>query len=126
MKDPATRYELALECGNIEVALESAKILDKLEHWANLAKEAFKLGYVTVAEFALQRSKDYQRLNFMYLCTGQTDKLTKMRKIAEMRGDVMGRLLIDLWTGDYADVVTAMLEAGQCKKFIIPVNYSLC
>merc|ERR1719390_296425 len=37
VKDERTRFGLALECGNIEVALESAKVLDDKVAWNQLA-----------------------------------------------------------------------------------------
>lgn len=40
VKDNKTRLALALECGNIQVALESAKILDDKACWNRLASAA--------------------------------------------------------------------------------------
>lgn len=40
VKDEKTRFGLALECGNIEVALEAAKALDDKECWERLAQSA--------------------------------------------------------------------------------------
>ena len=34
---------------------------------------------------AYQRTKNFERLSFLYLITGNIDKLRKMLKIAEMR-----------------------------------------
>jgi coatomer protein complex subunit alpha (xenin) len=44
VKDPKTRFELALECGNIDVALETAKVIDKEEVWNQLGAEALGQG----------------------------------------------------------------------------------
>ena len=44
MKDNKTRFELALECGNLEVAVETAKSLDREECWNKLGQEALKQG----------------------------------------------------------------------------------
>ncbi len=40
---------------------------------------------VQVVEMAYQRTKNFERLSFLYLITGNVDKLRKMLKIAEMR-----------------------------------------
>jgi hypothetical protein len=44
VKDEKTRFSLALECGNIEVALESAKVLDDKDSWHQLGVEALRQG----------------------------------------------------------------------------------
>lgn len=44
VKDPRTRLSLALQCGNIEVALEAAKSLDEPAAWDKLAKAALDTG----------------------------------------------------------------------------------
>lgn len=40
VKDERTRFGLALECGNIEVAMEAAKALDDKAVWEALAEAA--------------------------------------------------------------------------------------
>jgi coatomer protein complex subunit alpha (xenin) len=49
--DDKTRFNLALECGNIEVALESAKVLDDKESWHRLGVEALRQGNHQVLKF---------------------------------------------------------------------------
>ena len=44
MKDPKTRFDLALECGNLDVAIETAKVLDREEYWNLLGSEALRQG----------------------------------------------------------------------------------
>lgn len=54
VKDERTRFLLALECGNIDVALDAAKALDDKGCWEKLAEHALLHGnhpvsyYVTV------------------------------------------------------------------------------
>jgi hypothetical protein len=38
-----------------------------------------------VVEMSYQKTKEFERLSFLYLITGNTEKLRKMLKIAEMR-----------------------------------------
>lgn len=58
-----------------------------------------------VVEMAYQRTKNFERLSFLYLLTGNTEKLRKMLKIAEMRGDPQSRFHNALFLGDAADRV---------------------
>ena len=41
-----------------------------------------------VVEMSYQKTKEFERLSFLYLITGNTEKLRKMLKIAEMRFDI--------------------------------------
>jgi len=54
VKDEKTRFNLALECGNIEVALESAKVLDEKDCWHRLGVEALRQGNHLVLAKRLQ------------------------------------------------------------------------
>lgn len=54
-----------------------------------------------------------QRLSFLYLITGQLERLRKMLKISEMRGDVMGTFHNALYLGDVAEQVVPAEAAGS-------------
>ena len=43
------------------------------------------VGNHEVVEMSYQKTKEFERLSFLYLITGNTEKLRKMLKIAEMR-----------------------------------------
>jgi len=53
-----------------------------------------------VVEMSYQKTKEFECLSFLYLITGNVDKLRKMLKIAEMRGDAMSRFHNALFLGD--------------------------
>lgn len=113
VKDPKTRFELALECGNIDVALEMAKVIDKDEYWNKLGVEALGQGNHQVLEFVYRRTKNFDRLSFLYLITGNVDNLKKMLKIAELRNDTMSRYHNSLYIGDVDDQVRTLRELGH-------------
>lgn len=52
VKDERTRFMLALECGNIEVALEAAKSLDEKPCWEKLAEHALMHGNHPVSNYS--------------------------------------------------------------------------
>ena len=60
-QDERTRFNLALECGNIEVALASAQELDEKETWHKLGVEALRQGNHQIVEFAYQKTKNFER-----------------------------------------------------------------
>ncbi|EFJ41149.1 hypothetical protein VOLCADRAFT_77684 [Volvox carteri f. nagariensis] len=111
--DERSRFNLAVQCGNIEVALQAAQALDDKDTWYRLGVEALRQGNYNIVEFSYQKTKSYERLSFLYLIAGHTDKLRKMLKIAEMRSDVMGRFHNALYLGDVKEQVRILEESGQ-------------
>ncbi|CAG8819946.1 19700_t:CDS:10, partial [Gigaspora margarita] len=108
-----TRFDLAIECGNIEVALETAKAMDREDCWNTLGVEALRQGNHQIVEMAYQRVKNFDRLSFIYLVTGNLEKLKKMLKIAELRNDHMSRFHNSLFLGDVEERVRLLKEVGQ-------------
>ncbi|KAL8459082.1 hypothetical protein ACS0TY_036527 [Phlomoides rotata] len=113
VKDERTRFNLALESGNIEKALESAKKIDEKDHWYRLGVEALRQGNAGIVEYAYQKTKNFERLSFHYLITGNLDKLSKMMKIAEVKNDVMGQFHDALYLGDVRERVKILENAGH-------------
>ena len=126
VNDGKTRFNLAIECGNIEVALESATKVDDKECWQKLGIEALRQGNHQIVEMAYQKTKDFERLSFLYLITGNTEKLTKMLRIAEMRGDVMGRFHNALYLGDVQERIKILREQHQpALAYLTAVTHGL-
>lgn len=113
VKDEKTRFGLALECGNIEVALEAAKSLDDKECWDRLGQSALLQGNHQVVEMCYQRTKNFDKLSFLYLITGNLEKLKKMNKIAEIRKDVYAQYQGALLLGDVKERVSILKNCGQ-------------
>ncbi|GAA5930239.1 hypothetical protein JCM1841_000612 [Sporobolomyces salmonicolor] len=113
VQDKTTRFDLAIECGNLDVALEMAKAIDREDTWSRLGQQALKQGNHKIVEIAYQRTKNFDRLSFLYLTTGNPDKLGKMAKIAEMRGDPMSRFHNALYTGNVEARVAVLAEVGM-------------
>ena len=44
VQDKNTRFDLAIECGNLDVAFETAKSINRPECWERLAQQALKQG----------------------------------------------------------------------------------
>lgn len=109
VNDNKTRFKLALACGNIQIAMNVAHELGD-DAWKQLGVEALRQGNHEVVEMSYQKTKDFEGLSFLYLITGNTEKLRKMLKIAEMRGDVMSRFHNALYLGD-AEERLRVLEA---------------
>ena len=112
VQDNKTRFKLALACGNIQVAMDVAYDLGD-DAWRQLGVEALRQGNHEVVEMSYQKTKEFERLSFLYLITGNTEKLRKMLKIAEMRGDVMSRFHNALFLGDAEERLRVLELTGQ-------------
>ncbi|XP_037070234.1 coatomer subunit alpha-like [Pollicipes pollicipes] len=115
VKDEKTRFGLALECGNVDVALEAARALDDKDCWDKLGEAALMQGNHQVVEMCYQRTKNFDRLSFLYLITGNLEKLRKMMKIAEIRKDTSGQYQSALYLGDVPERVRILRACGQTQ-----------
>ncbi|KAH6614710.1 coatomer WD associated region-domain-containing protein [Chaetomium sp. MPI-SDFR-AT-0129] len=110
VQDPATRFELAIECGNLEVAVDVAKQLDRPKLWTRLSAEALAHGNHSIVEMCYQKLKNFDKLSFLYLITGDNAKLARMAKIAEHRGDFTSRFQNALYLGEVEDRIQMFKE----------------
>lgn len=60
-----------------------------------------------------QRTKNFDKLSFLYLITGNLEKLRKMMKIAEIRKDVSSQFQGALLLGDVRERIRLLKNAGQ-------------
>ncbi|KAI9697112.1 MAG: hypothetical protein M1820_007927 [Bogoriella megaspora] len=110
VQDPQTRFELAIECGNLDVAVEMAKQIDRPKLWARLTTEALAHGNHQVVEMTYQKLRNFDKLSFLYLATGDQGKLNRMAKIAEHRGDMTSRFHNALYLGDVDNQIEMFKE----------------
>jgi len=113
IQDPLSRFCLAMESNNLSAALDAAKILDTSETWMNLANLAMLNGDLAMAELSYQKCRAYTKLMFLYLVSGQRDKLTKLARIMRVKGDFSGVYQIYLITGEKEDAVDLLEFGGQ-------------
>eukprot|EP00930_Biecheleria_cincta_P035139 TRINITY_DN241_c0_g1_i1.p1 TRINITY_DN241_c0_g1~~TRINITY_DN241_c0_g1_i1.p1 ORF type:complete len:1243 (-),score=237.00 TRINITY_DN241_c0_g1_i1:360-4049(-) len=113
VEDQQTRFNLALEYGHIEEAMSAAQELDQGNCWNRLGLEALRQGNQQIVEMVYQKTKNFDALSFLYLITGNINKLKKMLKISEMRNDVMSRFNNALMLGLVEERVKIMAEMGQ-------------
>jgi coatomer protein complex subunit alpha (xenin) len=113
VEDQQTRFNLALEYGNIEEAMTAAQEIDEAACWNRLGLEALREGNQQIVEMVYQKTKNFDALSFLYSITGNLNKLKKMLMIAERRNDVMSRFNNALMLGNVEERVKIMAEMGQ-------------
>lgn len=113
VQDPQVRFELAIEYGNLEVALEEAKKIDNNVTWDKLNIEALSQGNIELSEMIYQKQQAFDKLSFLYLQSGQTSKLAKMEEIAATREDVPSMLLNSIYNNNAASRANIFAESGS-------------
>jgi coatomer protein complex subunit alpha (xenin) len=77
--DPDLQFRLALSAGRLDVAAEAARRLNNPAVWEALAEEAIWEGRFEIAEAALVKSENLERLAFFLLISGQIQALKKLK-----------------------------------------------
>ncbi|OBZ86731.1 Coatomer subunit alpha [Choanephora cucurbitarum] len=113
VRDDKTRFELALECGNLDVALETAKSMNKPDCWTKLGAEALRHGNYKIVELTYQRTKKMDKLSFLYLLGGNQTNLRKMLEIAQLQKDSSMRFQNAVYLGDVQERVQLLKDVGQ-------------
>eukprot|EP00186_Timspurckia_oligopyrenoides_P004196 CAMPEP_0182445378 /NCGR_PEP_ID=MMETSP1172-20130603/3522_1 /TAXON_ID=708627 /ORGANISM="Timspurckia oligopyrenoides, Strain CCMP3278" /LENGTH=1243 /DNA_ID=CAMNT_0024641141 /DNA_START=159 /DNA_END=3889 /DNA_ORIENTATION=+ len=113
VRDERTRFALAIDSGAIDVALSSAQALNDPDAWKKLADEALRQGNVEIVEMCFQKTKNLERLAFLYMLTGNFEKLSKMDKIADASGNYMARFQILMFLCDFEGMAKVLAECGQ-------------
>merc|ERR1712166_1623469 len=114
VNDEKTRFDLAVESGNIDVAVKSARALEDQQCWQQLAIEALKHGKVETVEDAYVKTQSWERLSFLSMLTGNQDKLAKMLKHAkDKRGSMMSRFHNALLLGDVEERLEVLISSKQ-------------
>lgn len=113
VRDDKTRFELALECGNLEVALETAKSMNKPDYWSKLGAEALRHGNYKIVELSYQRTKKMDKLSFLYLLEGNETNLRKMLEISQLQKDPLMRFQNAVYLGDVEERIRLLQDVGQ-------------
>ena len=109
--DERVRFNLAIESGNMSVAVASATNINEEDYWYRLGVEALRRGGNSgIVEFAYQQTRNFERLSFLYLITGNLEKLSKLMKLKK---DVMGQFHNALYMGDVKERVKILENAGH-------------
>lgn len=120
VEDSETRFDLSLQCGNLEVALEEAKKLNNKVTWERLSEEALNQGNLDIVEFAYQQLHDFDKLSFLYLTKGDSDRLGRMAAIAESQGHVSSLIQNSLYNNDIKKRCQVYIQGGM-----LPLAYTL-
>lgn len=75
VENPEEKFSLAIQATNFQLALDICKTINTQEYWKLLGDEALKQGIYEAYEFANQRLKNLDKLNFLYSLQFNIQKL---------------------------------------------------
>eukprot|EP01053_Blabericola_migrator_P006350 Blabericola_migrator_1__6349@NODE_31_length_18777_cov_137_037787_g27_i0_p2_GENE_NODE_31_length_18777_cov_137_037787_g27_i0NODE_31_length_18777_cov_137_037787_g27_i0_p2_ORF_typecomplete_len1323_score243_90Coatomer_WDAD/PF04053_14/40Coatomer_WDAD/PF04053_14/1_4e02Coatomer_WDAD/PF04053_14/2_9e85COPI_C/PF06957_11/2_3e54WD40/PF00400_32/5_7WD40/PF00400_32/7_3e07WD40/PF00400_32/1_3e09WD40/PF00400_32/3_2e10WD40/PF00400_32/3_7e08WD40/PF00400_32/1_1e09WD40/PF00400_32/3_9e03WD40/PF00400_32/4_4e02ANAPC4_WD4 len=126
VSDPAAKALLATEAGDLEAAQEAVQALNNPVGWRRLGGVALKLGNVSVAEKAFQKSRNYERLIHLYSITGNDAKLNKLAELIKSLGDYATPFHISLLTGNLdLRIDLLLLQKQYTLAYVIAVRHNL-
>ncbi|GMM33351.1 coatomer subunit alpha [Saccharomycopsis crataegensis] len=120
VEDPETRFELALESGDLQAALAEAQKLKLPAAWKALGEEALKQGNTQIVELVYQDQKQLEKLSFFYLINGDFERLRKMQTIAEHRTDISSLIQNSVYLNSTEKRAAVFSQAGN-----LPLAYAL-
>src|SRR5687767_12409725 len=93
-----------------------AKQLDRPKLWNRLGVEALAHGNHQTGEMTYRKQRTFDRPTFLYRATGDQEKLARMAKIAEHRGDFTSRFQNALYLGDVENRIQMFKEIDLCES----------
>lgn len=120
VEDPETRFELALESGDLQAALAEAQKLKLPAAWKSLGEEALLHGNTQITELVYQDQKQLDKLSFFYLLNGDTNRLQKMQTIAEHRTDISSLIQNSVYLNSVQKRSQVFSQAGS-----LPLAYAI-
>lgn len=112
-KEVKSRFQLAIESGNLEVAYEAAIQLKDKKCFETLATEALRQGCHNIVEIAYQKSQNWSKLANLYVITGNTEALKKLQESSKNRDDIMTSFNCSILNGDIKERCKLLVEIGQ-------------
>lgn len=109
-KDPKTKFEMCLKSGDFKSASETADELNDPKYYKTLAQKLIDAGQFSKAESALKKAKDNEMLAFLYLISGEGQKLSKLAKQT-------GSIEHLLWTNDDAAIAKCLQKVAPSIEY---------
>ena len=106
---------LALESNHLEAAFVAAGEVNDETTWLKVGELSLLNGNLEMAELSYQRGRHYERLMFLYLITGQREKLTKLGRIFKVRGETSSLVQVGLVTRHGDTVADSLARAGYAR-----------
>ncbi|CAJ1023095.1 WD domain, G-beta repeat/Coatomer WD associated region/Coatomer (COPI) alpha subunit C-terminus, putative [Leishmania lindenbergi] len=110
VSDPLTRFNLAIECGAIDIAKAMAIELNQPVTWRHLADTATRFGDIQLAQFASAKAGNYYASGLLALLTGNT---ASVANLVNATHDDHFKLHYGMYVNDAKGRVDLLCKANQ-------------
>jgi len=126
VEDMKTKFALALECGELEVAYECAEQLKDPDSWNKLGQVALEQGDFEKYKNALGQTRSLEKLTFHFLLSGNRPKMEQLLSIGKKLKSPLSTFHNSLLLGNVEERVNVLVEAGQLGlAYILAKNHGL-
>ncbi|KPA82570.1 putative coatomer alpha subunit [Leptomonas pyrrhocoris] len=110
VSDALTRFNLAVECGALDIAKATAVELNQPAIWRRLADTATRFGDIQLAQFASAKAGNYYASGLLALLTGNTASIASL---VDTTRDDNFRLQYGMYVDDVRQRVDILCRANQ-------------
>jgi coatomer protein complex subunit alpha (xenin) len=108
--DPRKRFEMTVRAGDIDAAAAIADEIGDEQTFRKLADAAVEVGRFALAELALKKANDTEGLAFLYLISGEANKLVNLSKQTNS-------LLHQIWSNDHEAIARTLAAVVPGVEF---------
>lgn len=117
VSDPLVRFNLAVECGAMDIARATAQEINSPDVWRKLADHATRFGDIQLGQLANAKTQNYHSLGLQCVLTGN---IPALGHLIDKSKDDSFKLHYALYTGDVEKRVQILANAGQ-----LPLAFNL-
>lgn len=114
--DPDYKFDLAIQLGDLDTALDIAETLDTESRWKQLGELALSQGQLPTAEACLHKANDLAGLLLLYSAQGNRAGLAKLASNAGTAGKHNVGFLSLFLLGDVDACMALLLETGRLPE----------
>ncbi|KAH9577243.1 Coatomer [Trypanosoma melophagium] len=110
VNEPFTRFNLAVECGALDIAKSTALELNQPAVWRRLAEAATKYGDIQLGQFANSKTGNYHGAGMLSLITGN---MAALGHLVDTTNDDNFKLHYGLYLHDVQQRIQILASTGQ-------------
>jgi len=114
--DPEHKFELALNLGNLEIALQLAEEAQAEQKWKQLADLATRKCNFRLAQECLNKARDFGGLLLLATSAGNGHMVNQLAKNAAAEGKINVAFLSNFVTGKKNECLQLLIEAGRLPE----------
>ncbi|DBB15486.1 TPA: hypothetical protein ACH3X3_003709 [Trebouxia sp. C0006] len=114
--DPDYKFELAVQLGKLDIALQIAETADSEGKWRQLSELAMSSGKLQVAEKCMWRAKDLSGLLLLYSAKGSAEGMQKLVDLSKEQGKQNVAFLGLFLLGQLDECVDLLVSTGRTPE----------